>query len=121
MGGGVFEGQLVQAICHAPPPPAADSVHHLLHHQPAGDAIFPMKTLSRNHPTRGATALFARASTKPQDDASRSAAWSFDGDAIFSVRLPATSYGHGVRRIVSRNLSQPQKRTLTGSQGANGG
>ena len=58
--GGVLQKPFVLAICHAPPPPAADSVHHILHHQPAEDAVFPVTTADRNHPPRGATPFMSR-------------------------------------------------------------
>ena len=98
--------------------PRADwGVSHFLSHSLAKTFCFLMNTRVVTNPTRGVDITFARDRMKPQDDASRSAALSFDGDAKNAAWVPATSYGHGVRQIVSRFLSGPQKRTPTGSQG----
>ena len=54
MGGGVFEGKLVQAICHTSPSPATKAVRHFLRHHRAENAVSLGETTIRNHPTRGA-------------------------------------------------------------------
>ena len=120
MAGGVFRLPSKLAICHALPKPAAKPVRHFLRHLSGESSCFPGKTANRNDPTRGAKLwlkVAARDRTKPQSDESRSAAWSFDGHAVLTVRGPATSCEQSVSRILSRFLSRLQKRTLAGSQG----
>ena len=46
MGGGVFEGKLVQAICHTSPSPATKAVRHFLRHHRAENAVSPVKPRS---------------------------------------------------------------------------
>jgi hypothetical protein len=93
-------------------PPAKFRLRRILRRLPPRTIVFPQKNQIVRCPTRGALALFARASTKPQDDASPSAAWSFHRDAVLTVRGPAGSCEQRVSRFVSRL----QKRTLTGWQ-----
>jgi len=97
--------------CQPLPPPA---LRRFLRHLVEGSRYLPSKQ-------RFGTILLgelwpflkvaARGRTKPQSDASRSAAWSFDGDAVLTVRGPAGSCEQRVRRFLRRG----QKRARTGS------
>jgi len=117
--GGVIANDCSIPVCHVLPAPATSALRRFLRHFLAK----PRDCLAK--PQIGTILLgelwpflkvAAGARTKPQSDASRSAAWSFDWHAVLTVRGPAGSCEQRVSRILRRFLRRLQKRTPTESQ-----
>jgi hypothetical protein len=113
-GGDTLMGACLGRGCDSLRPPAEFRLRRFLRRRLVGMMLFPKKKAVVTNPTRGVLAFFAGGRTKPQDDASRSAAWSFHRDAILSVRNPAASCEQRLRRFLPRFLRRLQKRTLEG-------